>query len=177
VALTECHPLKTVVGQAYLCDVNATASNQGGYSATFNVTAYANDTIIGSQNVTLAPGNTTELTFVWNTTGFALGNYTIRFVAGTVVEELDTTDNTLNCSIAVRLGVKADITGPTSGVPDDKCDMRDIGYVCGKFGTNPSSPSWDPNCDITGLIPYKADGKVDMRDIGDVCSHFGEKLP
>jgi len=176
VALTAGCPLKTVVGRTYLCDANVTASNQGGYTATFNVTAYANEVMIGKQNITLDAGSSADLTFVWNTTGFALGNYTLRFVADTVPEELETVDNAFNCSIPVRIGGRGDVTGPEIGVPDNVCDMRDIGYVASKFGTNPSSPNWNPNCDVTGPIQYRGDNKVDMRDIGDVCSHFREPI-
>jgi len=66
-----------------------------------------------------------------------------------------------------------DITGATPGVPDGICDMRDIGYLCTKFMTTPSSPDWDPKCDVSGPTTGVPDGIVDMRDIGFACSHFG----
>ena len=55
-----------------------------------------------------------------------------------------------------------------------KVDMRDIGYIARRFGTNSSSPLWDPAADITGPTPGVPDGKIDMRDIGLVARNFGK---
>jgi parallel beta-helix repeat protein len=87
---------KTVVGQGYSLNINVTAANQGEFTETFNVTAYANTTTIETKEVTLTNGNSTTITFTWNTTGFAKGNYTISAYAWPVQNETDTTDN--NCT-------------------------------------------------------------------------------
>jgi len=50
---------------------------------------------------------------------------------------------------------------------DSVVDMRDIGDVCAKFGTNYATPSWSPQMDLNG------DLRVDLRDIGIVCVNFG----
>jgi Zn-dependent M28 family amino/carboxypeptidase len=60
---------------------------------------------------------------------------------------------------------------------DGLVNMRDIGYICGKFGTTPASPDWDPNCDVTGPVPNEPDGIINMRDIGIVCGNFGKHYP
>jgi len=49
---------------------------------------------IASQNVTLLHSEEKNVTLIWNTNGFALGNYTISASAIPVLGELDTTDNT-----------------------------------------------------------------------------------
>ncbi len=46
-------------------------------------------------------------------------------------------------------------------------NMKDVAYIARHFGTNPTSPNWDPVCDLNG------DGKVDMKDIALVARHFG----
>jgi PKD repeat protein len=82
--------------------VNVT--NEGDINEGFDVTAYANATPIGMQTVTnLGSGLAKSLTFTWNTTGFALGNYAINATASTVPDETDTADNTLvSAPVTVR---------------------------------------------------------------------------
>jgi len=98
------------------------------------------------------------------------GNVTIRIV-------YDDTNMTQQEESKLRLLQwcldPCDITGATEGVPDDICDMRDIGYICTKFMTTPQSPDWNPRCDVSGPTIGVPDGIVDMRDIGFACSHFG----
>ncbi|MEM3616535.1 MAG: LamG domain-containing protein [Candidatus Bathyarchaeia archaeon] len=131
---------------------------------------------IGTQTVTLESGASTTLTFTWNTTGFAKGNYTLWVYAWPVQGETDTADNTLYDG-TVYVGVPCDITGPIEGVPDGICNMRDIGYICRRFGTTPSSPNWDPNADVTGPTPKTPDNIVNMRDVGEACRNFGQQDP
>jgi hypothetical protein len=66
------------------------------YTETFTVTAYANTTVIATQTITLANRNSTTITFTWNTTGFAKGNYTISAYAIPVTGETDIINN--NCT-------------------------------------------------------------------------------
>jgi hypothetical protein len=94
VAMTDVTPNKSVVGEGYGCNITVVTEDHGGYAETFNVTVCANTTIIASQAVTLTSGNSITITFTWNTTGFAYGNYSISAVADTVSGETDTADNT-----------------------------------------------------------------------------------
>ena len=173
IAIANLVPSKTVVGQGYSMDITVTVENQGDYTETFNVTIYANTTAITTRTVTLTNGNSATITFIWNTTNVTLGNYVIKAVATTMPGEIDTDDNAL-INGTVLIGVPCDVTGPTRGVPDGVCNMRDIGYMCAHFGTKPSSPNWDSNCDVTGPTPGVPDGIVDMRDIGETCKNFGK---
>lgn len=134
--------------------------------------------LIGTQTVNnLSPGTSQTVTFAWNATNLTKGNHPIKAVADTVPDEteIDTYDNTL--TEIVFVGVPCDVTGPTSGVPDGVCNMRDIGYFCSKFGTTPSSLNWDANCDVTGALPRVPDGAVNMRDIGEACRNFMKPNP
>jgi len=172
VAVMDIMPSKTVVGQGYNMSINVTVENQGNFTETFNVSLYANTTAIANlNNITLTIGNSTTVTFAWNNTGFARGNYTIKAVADTVQNETETADNTL-IDDTVLVGVPCDVTSATPGVPDGICDMRDIGYMCKKFGATPGDPKWDPNCDVSGQTRGMPDGIVDMRDIGEACRNF-----
>ena len=177
IAVVDATPAKTVVGQGYSMSINIHVKNQGDYTETFNVTAYINETIVATiTNVTLTSGNTATITFTWNTTDFPKGNYTISAYASPVPGETDTDDNTFIDGI-VLVGVPCDVTGPTPGVPDGICNMRDIGYMCDHFGTTPSSLNWNPNCDVTGYAWGVPDGIVNMRDIGEACNNFGNTDP
>jgi len=164
VAITSVTPSKTVVGQGHSLSINATVENQGDFTENFNVTVYANTTAIQTETLTLTSQSFTTLTFKWNTTGFAKGNYTISAVADTVPGETDTEDNTL-IDGWVYVGIPGDLNG------DGYVKIGDIVQVISYFGTLPSSPNWNPNADING------DNKVTISDIVLTISHFGESAP
>jgi len=174
VAIINVTPSKTVVGQNYTVSINVTVQNQGAYTETFNVTAYANTTPINTTQVTLASGDSKTIPFSWNTTGFAKGNYTITAEATQLPGETDTTDNT-HTDGWVIVAMVGDLTGP-DGHPDGKCDMRDVYVVARAFGSHPTHPLWNPNADITGPEGFP-DEKVDMRDVYLVARNFGKTDP
>jgi len=177
IGVTSVRVSKTIVGQGYSMFINVMVFNYGNGTENINVTIYANTAIIGEiNNITIADRSSIILTFTWNTTGFDKGNYTIWAYAWPVQGETDTADNTLFDSI-VLVGVPCDVSGPTLGVPDGVCNMRDIGYICAHFGTTPTSPNWDPNCDVTGPDWGVPDNVVNMRDIGEACRNFGKTDP
>jgi len=168
---------KSIIGQGYRANVTVTVENQGNFTETFDVSLYANTTLIGTvYGVILPMENLTDVVFLWDTTGFALSNYTITGNATQVANETDIADNSFVGGV-VLVGVPGDITGLTPKVPDGVCNMRDIGYVVSLFGKTPSSPGWDPNADLTGPIARTPDGKSDMRDIGEACTDFGLRSP
>jgi hypothetical protein len=93
IAVTNITPSKTVVGQGYGLNLNVTVANQGDYTEVFNITTYANTTIIQIQTVTLESNASTTIAFVWNTTGFAPGKYILSSCVEYLPEETDTEDN------------------------------------------------------------------------------------
>jgi hypothetical protein len=80
--------------------VNVTVLNEGGLPESFfDVYAYAinstDEIEIGVQTVvSLNPGEDVTLTFWWNTTGYKVGNYSIKGYAPPLIGEIDTIDNT-----------------------------------------------------------------------------------
>lgn len=121
--------------------------------------------LVATQTVTLQCGSSTTLIFTWDTTDFAKGNYIISAYATPVPGETVMDDNTLVNGV-VRVGIPCDVTGPIALVPDDVCNMRDIGYFCSNFMIDCA------NCDVTGPTPRVPDGIVNMRDIGEACKNF-----
>jgi hypothetical protein len=131
-------------------------------NATFDVSLYANVTLIGTQSALNVSGwISTTACFIWNTTGLAYGNYTLS------ANILPANNNFTGGWVIISL--VGDITGP-DGWPDGKCDLRDIGYVARRFMCKPGDPLWDSNADIDD------NNKVDMKDIGTTARHFGEHV-
>jgi PKD repeat protein len=94
IAITDvtCNSTTVYIGQVVA--VNVTATNEGGFAETFNVTAYYDDTPIQTQtDITLDPGANTTLTFPWNTTYAGAGVYTIKANASQVPKEINLTNN------------------------------------------------------------------------------------
>jgi hypothetical protein len=163
IAVTRVKPSKNIVAQGYSVFINVTVENQGDYTETFTVTAYADKTIIATlTKITITSGNSTTITLTWNTTGVAKGNYTISAYAHPVPSETDTADNVAEAADTVLVTVPGDVSG------DRVCDMLDISILIDKFMTTPSDPTWDPNCDIN------SDNSVDMLDISIAIDHFME---
>jgi hypothetical protein len=159
-------PHKTVVGKGYSVFINITFKNWGQSEETFDFTVYANTTNIGTQHLTLANGNSITITFTWNTTGFAKGNYSVWAYAWPVLGEKDKTDNTYTDGWVV-VTILGDING------DLKVDIKDLVLVIKYFGSYPGHPtkSWNPNADIN------CDNKVDIKDLVLVIKHYGEHYP
>jgi len=156
---------KTVVNQGYSTTINVTASNQGNSTQTFNVIVYANATAVGTQTVlNLAPNASTTLTIIWNTTGFAKGNYTMSAYATPVPSETDTADNTY-----IDGWILVTIIGDVNG--DLKVDLKDVYAVALAYGSYPGHPRWNPNLDIND------DDKIDLKDYYATVLNYGKTDP
>jgi len=103
IAVTDVSVSTTSVGQGLTLQINATVENQGGCAETFNVTAYANLTLIQTQEATLVSQESVLLTFLWDTAGQVLGNYIIRVEADQVPNETDASDNACTANYIVSV--------------------------------------------------------------------------
>jgi hypothetical protein len=132
-------------------------------------------TEIETKTLTLPSGNSTTITFTWNTTGFAKGNYTISAYAWPVLGETDTADNNLTDG-TILITIPGDING------DRKVDLVDVYAVGRAFGSvYNSTDGWywhtprksccrhNPNCDINW------DGKIDLKDYFTTCKNYGKE--
>ncbi len=158
---------KHTVGHIHMW-ISVEIINYGEQIETFNMSIWANSTRIQTQTITLISRNSTTVTFVWNTTRVAIGNYSIAALADTLPGEVDTTDNNCSSSGLVFVTVPGDVTGP-GGRPDGVVDRQDIYALLGKFNTRPASQQWNPNMDIND------DGICNMKDIAIAvfnCSKF-----
>ena len=154
IGITSVVALKTIVGQGFNLSINVTISNYGNNTENFNVTAYANTTIIQKQNVTLASFNSTTITLTWNTSGFARA-YAISVNATPLEGEADLSDNQFTDGI-LKVSCLGDVNG------DYRTDMLDYQRVKRAVDSVLGSPNWNPNAD------FNDDLTVDTTDFQTV---------
>jgi hypothetical protein len=107
VAVIGVEPSNTAVKQGDSLPINVTVKNVGSFQETFNVTLSYNSSQIETQTVSgLNPCNRRTLTFIWNTTDVAPGNYTISAYATPLPNETETDNNLyIDGTVTVRLPI------------------------------------------------------------------------
>jgi hypothetical protein len=165
-AITQVATSKTVVGQGYAAQINATAANQGTVPITLlEVLLCANTTCMVVQTVPfLTNGTASTLTFYWNTTGVAYGNYTIIAYAEPVPGETNIANNYMSCG-TVYVGIPGDLNH------DGIVDIFDAVKFAGAYNSRPGDKNWNPNADING------DGFIDIFDAVILAGHYGQTVP
>jgi parallel beta-helix repeat protein len=157
IGITETSKAKDLVGQGCDMNISVTVVNIGINTENFNVTAYANTTIIETKNITLTSRNSTTLIFTWNTSSLDKGNYTIKIAADILQGESDAADN-------IQFGGFVNVTIPGDVTGDIWVDMLDIDTLVDNFLVAP--PAWNPYCDVNN------DLTIDMADISIAIDHF-----
>ncbi len=164
VAVTNVTSSKTIVGQGYNLSITVTATDFGDYTENFNLTFYADTTVIAAQIITLAGENSATVTYTWNTAGFAYGNYTLSGYAEPVLGDTNTTNNTFNDGWVV-VTIPGDVDG--NGV----VSILDVVKITAIYASKEGTPGFNPNSDIND------DGEITILDIVICTSHYGEKYP
>jgi nitrous oxidase accessory protein NosD len=155
---------KTIIGQGHDMSINVIVFNYGNSTESFNVTAYANTTEIGTKETTLSPGNLADLTFDWDTAGFAYGSYTLWVYASPVLGETNTANNIFTYG-TVKVTIPGDVNG------DFRVNILDVVMITSIYGSKKGDPNFNPNCDLDG------DGKITILDVVTCTSHYGQKWP
>jgi hypothetical protein len=165
VAVSGIQVSKTLVEAGQILYVNVTVGNYGygSFTEKFNVTAYANTTILQTQTVTLTTGKSTTLTFTWNTTGFAYGNYVISAYATPVPAETNLADNTY-------IGGNVFVTIPGDFNGDGNVNSSDFVIFLASYTATAGQPAYNANCDING------DGKVNSTDFVIFLANYGKSI-
>jgi hypothetical protein len=165
VAVTAVTPSKTIFFKTYTCTINATVENLGGYKEAFNVTLYANTTVIGTiTNVVLANKTSRTLTFSWNTTSCAYGKYTMSAKATTVSYEINTANNTHGGGI-LTVTILGDVDG------NFIVNILDVVKITGIYGVKRGEPSFNSNSDLDD------NGVINILDLVKCTGHYGDKYP
>jgi len=154
-----------VVYVGWMVEVNVSVRNVGNFLESFNVTAFCNNTVMGTYTVSNLPvGGVLTITFLRNATGYAYGNYTISAVADYVLGETNTDDNILVDGI-IFVTIPGDVDG------DGDVDLYDVVKMGVVYGSRIGDPGFGANMDIN------ADRKIDIYDMVIACTHYGQKQP
>jgi hypothetical protein len=155
---------KTLLMQSGTADLNVSVFNWGNFTENFNVTVYANATIIETREVALTSGNWLSLTYSWSLSGIDYGKYTISSYSWPVSGEIDTMDNTYTYGL-VSVTIMGDING------DGTVNILDAIVLGNAFLATPASPNWNPNADINN------DNAVNILDAIALSNHFLQHYP
>jgi PKD repeat protein len=161
VALSALVLSKTVVGAGFTMSITVTVENQGMFPEEVSVTATANLQFIQTKNVLLAVGNSTVITFTWNTTAWAKGEYIIQVEVSAVPGETDLADNTVSCG-PVSVTLPGDVDG------DRDVDIFDLVRMTGVYGVEKPDIRYSANCDIDD------DGDIDIFDLVITAGYYGK---
>jgi hypothetical protein len=165
VAVTNIASDKTSIGQGFFSNITVTIGNLGSFAETFDVTVYANQTVIATfVNTTLVSGNFTTLSFTWSTSGSAKGNYTISTFAGPVPGDVNTTNNYLS-SGPVAVTIIGDLNG------DFKVSLADLVLLANAYGSKLGDAKWNPNADID------CNGAVSLTDLVNLAINYQGHFP
>ena len=93
IAITDVSPSQLVTDIGSIACINVTVVNEGYFSEAVNLTLYVNTTAIKTLSIFLSPRSNKTLVFMWNTTDFAIGNYTISAYVQPIQGETETNDN------------------------------------------------------------------------------------
>jgi hypothetical protein len=163
-AVTNIASSKTVIGQGYCGNLILTLQNLGSFNEYFNVTIYANSTIINTLNFNLTSGKATTQDLLWNTTGFTYGNFTISAYTWPVPGETNTANNNFTGNV-VTVTIPGDING------DFKVGLTDLVLLAQAYGSKLSDPNWNPTADIDG------NGVVGLSDLVILAQQYGQNYP
>jgi len=162
VAVTGISLAKNIVGQGQSCEINVTIANLGTLPGDFNVTLFANGTTIDTDSISLGYDISGTMIFVWNTTGWSKGNYTISAYATPVPGETSTEDNS-HTNGWIFVSIPGDVDG------DRDVDIFDAVKVTRIYGSELGDPQYTPNEDIDN------DGQITIFDVVILASHYGEE--
>ena len=154
------YPSKTAVAQGFLMSVVFSVQNEGDYSESANITltfpTFVHVVVIASECCL-------NFNITFNTTGVAMGSYTMDACVSIVFGEIEVYDNNFTCVISIT------IPGDFSG--DFKVGPYDFALLAVAYGSAAGKPRWNPNCDVN------SDGKVGPADFALLSAHFGQHYP
>jgi hypothetical protein len=154
-----------VLCQNRTAKVNVTVRNKGEFTESFDVTVYADESVIQTYTVTdLASGGQETRTVIWNATGWAKGNYTIKAVADQVTGEIDLGDNTFTDKWIM-------VVHPGDLDNSGEVDITDVVMVTGIYRAKIGDPEYNACRDVV------EDGVIDISDVVAVTGHYREKDP
>jgi hypothetical protein len=162
IAIADVGSGKSVVFEGFNLSVTAAVVNRGSYAESTNITVYANSTLIGAAAFTNVTVDGLEiLTFAWDTTGFACGNYTITAYAWPVPGEANTADNTFTYGL-VQVTIMGDVDG------NGWVNVLDAIDVSNSFGKGIGQAGFNANAD------FDDNGVINILDAITLANHYNQ---
>ena len=164
IGITNLTPSKTVCNDTAV-SIDMTVENQGESPVTSEVILHIDGNPHLTQTITELPaGESTTLTYSWDTTPVPLGIYTVT--AEAILEgDVDPDDNTYpppGITITITETIEGDING------DFTVDIFDMVHIALAFDSRPGDPNWNPNADLNN------DDIVDIYDVVTAARNFGK---
>jgi hypothetical protein len=156
IAITKIVPASNNVANDSSLNIAVTVANHGTFTETVTVSVFVDNgtNVAPAQNTTLTSGTNTILTFIWNATGWALGDYNIT-ASAPLGGDATPADNTLNYGIihVTPPGLLGDVNG------DGHVDMKDIALCVQAFNSFTGGPRYNSPADVDGS------GRIDLHDL------------
>ena len=160
IAVVDVVSSRTVVGQGYCFQVNATLENQGYYHEDANVTIYLNSTIVETRLFNnLLSGTSTIMMIDFVDVGFPPGNYSLAVYVEPVPFEIETDDNYLQDGW-VFITIRGDIDG------NRRVDIYDVVLIAAIYNSCEGEPQYRPNADTN------CDGCIDIFDVVTATGNY-----
>jgi hypothetical protein len=146
---------------------NATVHNGLTQTATYNISVYANPTVIGKKTgVKIAAGATTTLTFSWNTTSAPYGNYiiTAQLSGNITVSGNKCTFSASYTGSTVLVTLAGDFNG------DRTVNATDFVIFLSAYGSIKGQKAYNSLCDLNH------DGVVNATDFVIFLANYGKSI-
>jgi parallel beta-helix repeat protein len=128
VGIQELTSIRTIIPHGKMTVLEMNVVNYGQHQEDFNVTVEINSIVMSEVSLTLQERESSQITYVWNTTDFSKGNYMVMIHTSFIQHESDISDNLLidETFVITKIG---DVDG------DFDVDSFDIVAVAGAYGS------------------------------------------
>lgn len=153
---------RTIVEQGYPIQTNVTITNDELAAETFNLTLYANTTLIGNkEGIKLESGDTATISFRnWDGLNLPYGNYILK----ACVWPVNTSNN--NYTIGpIIMTMPGDLDG------DFTVGLEDLVLLSAAYGSKPGDAKWNSSADID------SNNVVGLQDLFILARNYGESIP
>jgi len=145
-----------------MMNLSVTVANLGDYSESSKINCYANSTIIYGQPFTVAAGQTSTVTVIWNSTTSLPGYLMLRASILPVPGEFLSSNNSVNASTVFPLSFRGDVNR------DGRVDITDLTLVSSHFGAIIGTPNYYAEADLNH------DGVINIVDLSMTAADFGK---
>jgi len=159
IALANVTSSQSFVEQSFNATLTANVENAGNATDNFFVTFAVNNIPVSTQSVTLANGSSTTVSCVWNTAGFALGDYVLSAIAWPVPGEASASSDVCKGS-TVLVTYLGDLTGQGS------VDSFSIFAFVNAYISYNTKLEYNPNAD------FQHNGNITAVDFADFVSAY-----